>query len=97
MATVYLNWIAGKEDKDKWGIYTDELSDSKYEIKVVKQSSYIWKNSGGAKLQYAVRLYGDFSGELGNRSFSAIGFSRSGDTISFADSFKTASYNELAE
>lgn len=98
MAKVYLNWIAGKEDKDKWGIYTDELSGSKYEIKVVKQSSYIWKNSVGTKLQYAVRLYGDFSSsELGNKSFSAIGFSRSGNTISFADSFKTASYNELAE
>ena len=97
MATAYLNWIAGKEDKDKWGIYNYEPNGSKYEIKVVKQSSYIWKNSGGAKLQYAVRLYGDFSGELGNRSFSAIGFSQSGGTISFADSFKTASYNELAE
>lgn len=90
----YLNW--NSELADKWGKCT--VDGTAYVIKVVKQKNYMWKDADtdNTKLQYAVRLYGDYSGDNGNVVFSAIGFSKSGDTVSFADSFKTASYNGLA-
>lgn len=95
MVNKYLKWNSSLEDK--WGGLT--VDGTKYEIKVVKQNNYMWKDAetDNTKLQYAVRLYGDYkNSELGNKNFSAIGFSKTGDTVSFADSFKTASYNGLA-
>ena len=96
MVNKYLSWNLGLDDK--WGGYTDSASGTKYEIKVVKQSNYMWKNTDGTNLQYAVRLYGDFTDntELAGKSFSAIGFSKNGNEITFASSFKTASYSSLA-
>ena len=95
MVNKYLTWIEGKEDKDKWGIYKSTLSEDTYVIKVVKQQNYMWKNSDGSKLQYAVRLYGDYDNSNADINFSAIGFSMSGNTVGFADSFKTASYSSF--
>lgn len=94
MVNKYLNWNSSLADK--WGGLT--VDGIRYEIKVVKQNNYMWKDADtdNTKLQYAVRLYGDYSGENGNVSFSAIGFSKTNDTVNFADSFKTASYNGLA-
>ena len=95
MVNKYLNWNSSLADK--WGRLT--VDGTGYEIKVVKQNNYMWKDADtdNTKLQYAVRLYGDYKNtELGNKNFSAIGFSKTGETISFADSFITASYNGLA-
>ena len=94
MVNTYLSWISGKENKDLWGKYT-RISGKTYEIKVVEQQKYMWKNSDGSKLQYAVRLYGDYSGNNADVNFSAIGLSKSENTVSFADSFKTASYSSF--
>ena len=94
MVNTYLSWIADKENKDLWGKYT-KISGETYVIKVVEQQKYMWKNSDGSKLQYAVRLYGDYSDSNADVNFSAIGFSMSGNTVGFADSFKTASYSNF--
>lgn len=94
MVNKYLTWNSALADK--WGKLT--VDGTKYEIKVVKQKNYMWKDADtdNTKLQYAVRLYGAYTeGTNGNINFSAIGFSKSGNTVSFADSFKTASYNGL--
>lgn len=94
MVNKYLTWNSALADK--WGKLT--VDGTKYEIKVVKQRNYMWKDADtdNTKLQYAVRLYGAYTeGTNGNINFSAIGFSKSGNTVSFADSFKTASYNGL--
>lgn len=94
MVNKYLTWNSALADK--WGKLT--VDGTKYEIKVVKQRNYMWKDADtdNTKLQYAVRLYGAYTeGTNGDINFSAIGFSKSGNTVSFADSFKTASYNGL--
>ena len=94
MVNTYLNW--NTELQDVWGNwYADSAETDAYAIKVIKQRKYMWKNAenNNTALQYAVRLYGDFaSGNNSEIKFSAIGFSKSGDVVSFADSFKTASY-----
>ena len=101
MATTYMQ--KNPNFNDKWiKLYknsADETAKTNWIAgKVIRQKNYMWKDAetDNTKLQYAVRLYGDYSGANGTVNFSAIGFSKSGDTVSFADSFKTASYNGLA-
>lgn len=96
MANAYLNW--NTELQDVWGSYADGTET--YEIKVIKQRKYMWKDAAenNTVLQYAIRLYGDFaSGNNSEVKFSAIGFSKSGDDISFANAFKTAAYGDYAK
>ena len=96
MANAYLNW--NTELQDVWGSYADGTET--YEIKVIKQRRYMWKDAAenNTVLQYAIRLYGDFaSGNNSEVKFSAIGFSKSGDEISFANAFKTAAYGDYAK
>ena len=96
MVNAYLNWNTGLQDV--WGSYADGTET--YEIKVIKQRKYMWKDAAenNAVLQYAIRLYGDFaSGNNSEVKFSAIGFSKSGDEISFANAFKTAAYGDYAK
>lgn len=96
MANAYLNWNTGLQDV--WGSYADGTET--YEIKVIKQRKYMWKDAAenNTVLQYAIRLYGDFaSGNNSEVKFSAIGFSKSGDDISFANAFKTAAYGDYAK
>lgn len=96
MANAYLNW--NTELQDVWGSYADGTET--YEIKVIKQRKYMWKDAAenNTVLQYAIRLYGDFaSGNNSEVKFSAIGFSKSGDEISFANAFKTAAYGDYAK
>ena len=96
MANAYLNWNTGLQDV--WGSYADGTET--YEIKVIKQRKYMWKDAAenNTVLQYAIRLYGDFaSGNNSEVKFSAIGFSKSGDEISFANAFKTAAYGDYAK
>ena len=93
MVNAYLNWNA--ELRDVWGSYADGTET--YEIKIIKQRKYMWKNAAenNTVLQYAIRLYGDFaSGNNSEIKFSAIGFSKSGNEIAFADAFKTAAYGD---
>ena len=93
MVNAYLNW--NTELQDVWGSYADETET--YEIKIIKQRKYMWKDASenNTALQYAIRLYGDFaSGNNSEVKFSAIGFSKSGDEISFANAFKTAAYGD---
>lgn len=95
MVNAYLNW--NTELQDVWGSYADGTET--YEIKVIKQRKYMWKDAAenNTVLQYAIRLYGDFaSGNNSEVKFSAIGFSKSGDEISFANAFKTAAYGDYA-
>ncbi len=96
MVNAYLNWNTGLQDV--WGSYADGTET--YEIKVIKQRKYMWKDAAenNTVLQYAIRLYGDFaSGNNSEVKFSAIGFSKSGDDISFANAFKTAAYGDYAK
>lgn len=96
MVNAYLNWNTGLQDV--WGSYADGTET--YEIKVIKQRKYMWKDAAenNTVLQYAIRLYGDFaSGNNSEVKFSAIGFSKSGDEISFANAFKTAAYGDYAK
>lgn len=96
MVNAYLNW--NTELQDVWGSYADGTET--YEIKVIKQRKYMWKDAAenNTVLQYAIRLYGDFaSGNNSEVKFSAIGFSKSGDEISFANAFKTAAYGDYAK
>ena len=96
MANAYLNW--NTELQYVWGSYADGTET--YEIKVIKQRKYMWKDAAenNTVLQYAIRLYGDFaSGNNSEVKFSAIGFSKSGDDISFANAFKTAAYGDYAK
>lgn len=96
MVNAYLNWNTALQDV--WGSYADGTET--YEIKVIKQRKYMWKDAAenNTVLQYAIRLYGDFaSGNNSEVKFSAIGFSKSGDEISFANAFKTAAYGDYAK
>lgn len=96
MVNAYLNWNTGLQDV--WGSYADGTET--YEIKVIKQRKYMWKDAAenNTVLQYAIRLYGDFaSGNNSEVKFSAIGFSKLGDEISFANAFKTAAYGDYAK
>ena len=73
----------------KWAKVSD--GHNSYSIKVVKQTKNMFSN--GTKLEYAVRLIGDYSEDT--NIYAAKGFNISDDTVSFADNFKTAAYSDF--
>ena len=73
----------------KWAKVSD--GHNSYSVKVVKQTKNMFSN--GTKLEYAVRLIGDYSEDT--NVYAAKGFAISNDNVYFADNFKTAAYSDF--